>query len=78
MEGEGLKRESVADLRAMVNDAGLLPVKADVAGDRVEAGEGATCEVPARGEGIATLPDPRRCASSVRKGGGRSRASGNS
>ena len=54
--------DSVTDLRAMLKDPGLLPGKAYVAGDWVDAADGATFDVlnPARGDVIATLPDLTR------------------
>ncbi len=54
--------DSVTDLRAMLKDPSLLPNKAYVAGDWVDASDGATFPVinPARGDVIARVPDLTR------------------
>ena len=54
--------DSVTDLRAMLKDRSLLPNKAYVAGDWVDASDGATFPVinPARGDVIARVPDLTR------------------
>ena len=54
--------DSVTDLRAMLKDPSLLPNKAYVAGEWVDAADGATFPItnPARGDVIATLPNLTR------------------
>ena len=54
--------DSVTDLRALLKDPTLLPNKAYVAGDWVDAADGATFAVtnPARGDIIARVPDLTR------------------
>ncbi len=54
--------DSVTDLRSILKDPGLLPNKAYVAGEWVEAADGATFAVtnPARGDVIARVPDLTR------------------
>jgi succinate-semialdehyde dehydrogenase / glutarate-semialdehyde dehydrogenase len=54
--------DAVTDLRAILKDPGLLPNKAYVAGEWVDAADGATFPItnPARGDVIATLPDLTR------------------
>jgi succinate-semialdehyde dehydrogenase / glutarate-semialdehyde dehydrogenase len=54
--------DTATDLRAMLKDPGLLPNKAYVAGQWVDATDGATFSVtnPARGDVIATVPDLTR------------------
>ena len=54
--------DSVTDLRALLKDPGLLPNKAYIAGEWVEAADGATFAVtnPARGDVIARVPDLTR------------------
>jgi succinate-semialdehyde dehydrogenase/glutarate-semialdehyde dehydrogenase len=54
--------DSVTDLRGMLKDPSLLPNKAYVAGEWVDAADGATFPVrnPARGDVIATVPDLTR------------------
>ncbi len=54
--------DTATDLRAMLKDPGLLPNKAYVAGQWVDATDGATFSVtnPARGDIIATVPDLTR------------------
>jgi succinate-semialdehyde dehydrogenase / glutarate-semialdehyde dehydrogenase len=51
--------DSVTDLASLLKDPGLLPNKAYVAGEWVDAADGATFEVtnPARGDVIARVPD---------------------
>ena len=54
--------DSATDLRSLLKDPGLLPNKAYVAGQWVDAADGATFAVtnPARGDIIATVPDLTR------------------
>ncbi len=54
--------DSVTDLRALLKDPTLLPNKAYVAGEWVDAADGATFAVtnPARGDVIARVPDLTR------------------
>ncbi len=54
--------DSVTDLRSILKDASLLPNKAYVAGEWIEASDGATFDVknPARGDVIAKVPDLTR------------------
>ena len=54
--------DSATDLRSLLKDPGLLPNKAYVAGQWVDAADGATFAVtnPARGDVIATVPDLTR------------------
>ena len=54
--------DSVTDLRALLKDPTLLPNKAYVAGEWVDAADGATFAVtnPARGDIIARVPDLTR------------------
>ncbi len=54
--------DSVTDLRSMLKDPGLLPNKAYVAGQWIEAADGKTFAVtnPARGDVIANVPDLTR------------------
>ncbi len=54
--------DSVTDLRSILKDASLLPNKAYVAGEWVDAEDGATFDVknPARGDVIARVPDLTR------------------
>ena len=54
--------DSVTDLRSMLKDPALLPNKAYIAGEWVEAADGATFAVtnPARGDVIAHVPDLTR------------------
>jgi succinate-semialdehyde dehydrogenase / glutarate-semialdehyde dehydrogenase len=54
--------DSVTDLRSILKDPALLPNKAYIAGEWVEAADGATFEVrnPARGDVIALVPDLTR------------------
>lgn len=54
--------DSVTDLRALLKDPSLLPNKAYIAGEWVEAADGATFDVtnPARGDVIARVPDMTR------------------
>ena len=54
--------DSVTDLRALLNDPGLLPGKAYVAGEWTDAADGATFAIlnPARGDVIGTLPNLTR------------------
>ena len=54
--------DSATDLRSLLKDPGLLPNKAYVAGEWVDAADGATFAVtnPARGDVIATVPDLTR------------------
>ena len=54
--------DSVTDLRSILKDPGLLPNKAYVAGEWVDAADGKTFAVtnPARGDIIATVPDLTR------------------
>lgn len=54
--------DSVTDLRAMLKDPSLLPNKAYIAGEWVDAADGATFDVtnPARGDVIARVPDMTR------------------
>ena len=54
--------DSATDLRSLLKDPGLLPNKAYVAGQWVDAADGATFPVinPARGDVIATVPDLTR------------------
>ena len=54
--------DSVTDLRALLKDPSLLPNKAYVAGEWVEAADGATFDVtnPARGDVIARVPNLTR------------------
>ncbi len=54
--------DSVTDLRSILKDPGLLPNKAYVAGQWVDAADGATFAVinPARGDVIAHVPDLTR------------------
>ena len=54
--------DSVTDLRSILKDASLLPNKAYVAGEWVDAEDGATFDVknPARGDVIAKVPDLTR------------------
>jgi succinate-semialdehyde dehydrogenase / glutarate-semialdehyde dehydrogenase len=51
--------DSVTDLASLLKDPGLLPNKAYVAGEWVDAADGATFDVtnPARGDVIARVPD---------------------
>ncbi|MDP1575665.1 MAG: succinate-semialdehyde dehydrogenase (NADP(+)), partial [Cypionkella sp.] len=51
--------DSVTDLRSLLKDASLLPNKAYVAGQWIEAADGATFAVtnPARGDVICTVPN---------------------
>ena len=51
--------DSVTDLKALLNDPGLLAERAYVAGDWISADDGATFPVtnPARGDVIAVVPD---------------------
>jgi succinate-semialdehyde dehydrogenase / glutarate-semialdehyde dehydrogenase len=51
--------DSVTDLRSLLKDPDLLPNKAYVAGEWVDAADGATFDVtnPARGDVIARVPD---------------------
>ena len=51
--------DSVTDLRNLLSDPGLLPNKAYVAGEWIDAADGATFAVinPARGDVIARVPD---------------------
>ncbi len=54
--------DTATDLRSLLKDPGLLPNKAYVAGEWVDAADGATFAVtnPARGDVIATVPDLTR------------------
>ena len=54
--------DAATDLRSLLKDPGLLPNKAYVAGQWVDAADGATFAVtnPARGDIIATVPDLTR------------------
>jgi succinate-semialdehyde dehydrogenase/glutarate-semialdehyde dehydrogenase len=54
--------DSVTDLRALLKDPSLLPNKAYIAGEWVDAADGATFPVtnPARGDIIARVPDLTR------------------
>ena len=54
--------DTVTDLRSILKDPGLLPNKAYVAGEWIDAADGATFAVtnPARGDVIATVPDLTR------------------
>lgn len=54
--------DATTDLRSLLKDPGLLPSKAYVAGEWVDAADGATFSVinPARGDIIATVPDLTR------------------
>ena len=54
--------DSATDLRSLLKDPGLLPNKAYVAGQWVDAADGATFPVinPPRGDVIATVPDLTR------------------
>ena len=54
--------DSVTNLRALLKDPGLLPGKAFIAGEWVDAADGATFAVtnPARGDVIAHVPDLTR------------------
>ena len=54
--------DSVTDLRSMLKDPGLLPNKAYVAGQWIDAADGKTFAVsnPARGDVIALVPDLTR------------------
>jgi succinate-semialdehyde dehydrogenase/glutarate-semialdehyde dehydrogenase len=54
--------DSVTDLRSILKDPALLPNKAYVAGEWIEASDGATFDVrnPARGDVIARVPDLTR------------------
>ena len=54
--------DSATDLRSLLKDPGLLPNKAYVAGQWIDAADGATFAVtnPARGDIIATVPDLTR------------------
>jgi len=54
--------DTATDLRAMLRDPALLATRAYVAGDWIEADDGATFAVtnPARGDVICTLPDLSR------------------
>ena len=54
--------DSVTDLRSILKDPALVPNKAYVAGEWVDAADGATFEVrnPARGDVIARVPDLTR------------------
>ena len=54
--------DSATDLRSLLKDPGLLPNKAYVAGQWIDAADGATFAVtnPARGDVIATVPDLTR------------------
>ncbi|MGL4321536.1 MAG: NAD-dependent succinate-semialdehyde dehydrogenase [Paracoccaceae bacterium] len=51
--------DSVTDLASLLKDPGLLPNKAYVAGEWIDAADGATFDVtnPARGDVIARVPD---------------------
>nr|MCU0803298.1 aldehyde dehydrogenase family protein [Paracoccaceae bacterium] len=51
--------DSVTDLASLLKDPGLLPNKAYIAGEWVDAADGATFDVtnPARGDVIARVPD---------------------
>ena len=51
--------DSVTDLRSLLQDPGLLPNKAYVAGEWIDAADGGTFDVtnPARGDVIARVPD---------------------
>ena len=51
--------DTVTDLRSLLNDPSLLATKAYVAGDWIDADDGATFEVvnPARGDVICSVPD---------------------
>ncbi|MCC1481240.1 NAD-dependent succinate-semialdehyde dehydrogenase [Roseibaca sp. Y0-43] len=55
-------RDSVTDLKSLLNDPGLLQTQAYLAGDWADADDGATFEVtnPARGDVIATVADLSR------------------
>jgi succinate-semialdehyde dehydrogenase / glutarate-semialdehyde dehydrogenase len=54
--------DAVTDLRALLKDPALLPNKAYVAGEWIDAVDGATFDVvnPARGDVIASVPDLTR------------------
>ena len=54
--------DATTDLRSLLKDPGLLPNKAYVAGQWIDAADGATFDVtnPARGDVIATVPDLTR------------------
>ncbi len=54
--------DSVTDLRSLLKDPSLLPNKAYIAGEWVEAADGKTFAItnPARGDVIATVPDLTR------------------
>ena len=54
--------DTATDLRSLLKDPGLLPNKAYVAGQWVDAADGATFNItnPARGDVIATVPDLTR------------------
>ncbi len=54
--------DAVTDLRALLKDSALLPNKAYVAGEWIDAADGATFDVvnPARGDVIASVPDLTR------------------
>ncbi len=54
--------DSATDLRSLLKDPGLLPNKAYVAGQWIDAADGATFAItnPARGDIIATVPDLTR------------------
>jgi succinate-semialdehyde dehydrogenase/glutarate-semialdehyde dehydrogenase len=54
--------DSVTDLRSLLKDPSLLPNKAYIAGEWVDAADGKTFAVsnPARGDVIATVPDLTR------------------
>ena len=54
--------DSATDLRSLLKDPGLLPNKAYIAGQWIDAADGATFAVinPARGDVIATVPDLTR------------------
>ena len=54
--------DTATDLRSLLKDPGLLPNKAYVAGQWIDAADGATFAVtnPARGDVIATVPDLTR------------------
>jgi succinate-semialdehyde dehydrogenase / glutarate-semialdehyde dehydrogenase len=59
---EAIMLDSVTDLRSILKDPALLPNKAYVAGEWVDAADGATFDVrnPARGDVIARVPDLTR------------------
>ncbi len=54
--------DSVTDLRSLLNDPSLLATQAYVAGEWIDADDGATFEItnPARGDVICTVPDLSR------------------